>query len=187
MNWLVANALMKLPFVSDMLSWLGGGPASKEYMISSMARNENIGFLPGGFEEATLFENGKHVVYIQNRKGFMKYALQHGYKVYPVYTFGEEMTYTTIKFASNEFRLWLNKHHIPAVLFCGYWWCFFLPIAKVDLTTVIGEPMVLPTIKEPSMEQVEEYHAAYVTALTALFERNKEKYAYDKEAVLFLY
>jgi 1-acyl-sn-glycerol-3-phosphate acyltransferase len=26
-------------------------------------------------------------------QGFVKYALQHGYKIYPCYTFGEEKTY----------------------------------------------------------------------------------------------
>lgn len=29
-------------------------------------------------------------------QGFIKYALQHGYKVYPCYTFGEERTYFNI-------------------------------------------------------------------------------------------
>lgn len=94
-------------------------------MKSRMRRGENIALIPGGFQEATMFEYNRHTVYIKRRKvralafastpqpagrmrvplcadpaplaqGFIKYALQHGYRVYPCYTFGEERTYYSI-------------------------------------------------------------------------------------------
>lgn len=37
-------------------------------MKSKMRRNENIALLPGGFQEATLYQYGKHIVYIKKRK-----------------------------------------------------------------------------------------------------------------------
>ena len=38
-----------------------------------------MALLPGGFQEATLFARNRHRVYINQRKGFIKYALRHGY------------------------------------------------------------------------------------------------------------
>jgi len=64
------------------------------------------------FEEATLtahgrsfllfknyFQNlkkkGKERVYIKKRKGFIKYALEFGYQIHPVYIFNENKLYST--------------------------------------------------------------------------------------------
>ena len=54
-----------------------------------MKQGKNLGLVPGGFEEASLTNNDKEQIYIKNRKGFIKYALQNNYTVYPTYNFGE--------------------------------------------------------------------------------------------------
>jgi len=54
-----------------------------------MNNGRNIAIIPGGFEEATLTSTTSTSVYIKNRKGFIKYAIKHGYSVFPLYTFGE--------------------------------------------------------------------------------------------------
>jgi len=40
-----------------------------------------FGILPGGSEEIIITERGKENVFIKNRAGFIKYALQHGYTI----------------------------------------------------------------------------------------------------------
>lgn len=40
-----------------------------------------IDFSTGGFQEATLYTRGHHKIFLKSRKGFIKYALQFGYKV----------------------------------------------------------------------------------------------------------
>ena len=40
-----------------------------------MKNNKNISFLPGGFEEASVTSNKEYRLWINNRKGFVKYAL----------------------------------------------------------------------------------------------------------------
>ena len=52
------------------------GPIDKKSMKSLLKAKTNIAMLPGGFDEATLYEYKKHSVYIKKRKGFIKYALQ---------------------------------------------------------------------------------------------------------------
>ena len=72
--------------------------------------------LPGGFEQATITCIKENRVYIKSRKGFIKYALQHGYFVYPTYSFNENKLYWTLDKFLN-FRLFLNKIKMVAVIF----------------------------------------------------------------------
>jgi hypothetical protein len=80
-TWLVAESLFLFPGLRDMLRWTHFADVSKGHMEALMRAGKNVGFIPGGFEEATLYERGRHRVFIKNRFGFIKLALQHGYKV----------------------------------------------------------------------------------------------------------
>lgn len=146
--------------------------ASKASVVGIMRARRNFGILPGGFHEATICEHGKDRVYIKKRFGFIKYALQFGYAVYPVYTFGEADTYRQPG-GGYGWRLALNDRDLPAILPFGKWWCPLLPQWDVGLHTVVGKRLVLPQIESPTTEDVAKWHAAYVAALKELFDRNK--------------
>ena len=60
-----------------------------------MQKRQNIMLLPGGFEEATVTSDKEYRLYIKSRKGFIKYALQNGYKIHPVFIFNENKIYNT--------------------------------------------------------------------------------------------
>lgn len=175
-TYLGTDVVFSLPVISDMLTWYGAGPASKSNMLRLMAAGKNLALLPGGFEEATFYRYGQHRV-VTRRKGFMKYALQKGYAVYPVYTFGEERTFWAFSWLM-ERLVWLNKFKIPAVLFCGRFGSF-MPDNRVHITTVIGSRIQLPKILDPSPADISEWHARYVTGLTNVFEKYKAQYAYE--------
>lgn len=49
------------------------------------------------------------------------------------------------------------------------------PRQKSVCLTYIGEPLQMPTIDAPTVEQVDEWHAKYVAALRDLFEKNQEE------------
>lgn len=48
--------------LSEVVAWQRGGPVSKEHVNYLMGKGENVAILPGGFEEATLFRKGRHLV-----------------------------------------------------------------------------------------------------------------------------
>jgi 2-acylglycerol O-acyltransferase 2 len=185
-KWLVAENLFWLPFARDLLRWTGFSDVSKETFHQLMSESRNIALIPGGFQEATIYQKGEHRAYIKQRYGFIKMALQYGYKIYPVYTFGEEETYWTFPYFLKT-RLRLNDYHIPGVLFQGVWWCFFLPFSTTKLVTIVGKPIQLPLLQEPTKEQVQKYHSLYLETLQNLFDRNKTKYAVNPNATLHLY
>lgn len=83
-----------------------------------MKKKKNLVLIPGGFEEGSITQFNKDRIYIKCRKGFIKYAIKYGYTIYPVFTFNETKTYSTIDILLN-FRVWLNKFKIPGTLYYG--------------------------------------------------------------------
>ena len=160
-----------------------------------------MALLPGGFEEATLYARGAFRVYVRTRKaragladesrlaekaltrlrassspqGFIKFALQHGYAVHPVYTFGEERTFRAFT-ALRRMRLALNRLRLPGVLFLGTPRLAalpFLPNPDAALLTVVGPPLRLPLIAAPTAADVVLWHERYCDALRRLFDAHK--------------
>ncbi|GAB5031861.1 diacylglycerol acyltransferase partial [Nannochloropsis oceanica] len=186
-KWLVTEALLRLPFISDFLSWNGCAHASKSYMQNRMTKGANLALLPGGFEEASLYQRNTYRVYVRKRTGFIVYALRYGYKIYPSFVFGEEKCYFSLIPDwgwLTATRLWLNQYRIPAVAFVGK--LFLVPGWDSHLITVIGAPVVLPRLDKPTEEEVGKYHLMYVSALMELFEKHKRQYC-EKGAKLELW
>lgn len=118
-----------------------------------MKKGKNLILVPGGFEEASLSKNGSLVMVL--RKGFIKYGLQYGYSLHPSLVFGEENMFTVVEGFKN-FKLFLNKLKLPAVLFYSKYLLF--PNNDIDIEVHIGSKIQLPLIENPSEEDIEIYH-----------------------------
>ena len=60
------------------------------------------------YMQVLMYISGRERVYIRKRAGFIKYALQHGYRLCVGYTFGESDLYSSIQF-SEKLRMWIVK------------------------------------------------------------------------------
>ncbi|KAL4472268.1 hypothetical protein ABPG72_011629 [Tetrahymena utriculariae] len=170
---LASRIIYNVPFTGIFIRWLGISTVDAQNMKNKMKKGQNIGLLPGGFEEATLTSTQENRVYIKNRKGFIKYALQYGYTVYPSYGFGENKCYYTIeKFLS--FRLLLNKLKLVGAYFISkYGW---IPHHNFGIHTVVGKGIKLPQIVNPTQQDVNKYHEIYLEQLIELFNKYKKEY-----------
>ena len=81
-----------------------------------MREGRNLAIVPGGLEDATMFVHGVHQTAMKRRLGLVKYALQHGYALQPIYTFGEPHTYYTYC-GMQRLRLWLNQLQVRRAYF----------------------------------------------------------------------
>ena len=180
--WLGTNVLFWSPFIRDLLLVLGAESVEKNNFQRLMKEGQNLALIPGGFEEATLYQPGKHRIFLKNRKGFVKYALEHSYRLIPVYCFGEEQTFEIWQPPTfvQSFLLFLNKYGIPGVFPKGRW-CI-LPDWDVDMRVVMGSPLELPTLdREPTREEVDEWHGVYMEHIQALFDKYKGQCAKEGE------
>jgi 2-acylglycerol O-acyltransferase 2 len=68
---------------------------------------------------------------------------------------------------------------LPAILPFGAWFCPMLPRPNKELHVVVGVPLQLPKISQPSAEDVEKWHGKYTAQLHELYQRHAER-AYGK-------
>ena len=59
------------------------------------------------------------------------------------------------------------------MIFFGVWNIPFSPAKPVDYTNVIGSPLILPKIENPSIEEIQKYHQIFIREMTKLYEENK--------------
>lgn len=169
----VAPMLLNLPLSGLFARLMGFRGVDNKTFKDMMKRREPLLFLPGGFECATITRYGQDRVFIKQRYGFIKYALQYGYKVYPCYIFNENKVFYTFKYLE-KLRIFMNKIKLPGVFFLGQYLMF--PFRDVDICTVVGKSISLPQIDNPTKEDVKKYHSVYIDALKDLFNRYKHQF-----------
>lgn len=177
-NWLIdPNLRHKNPS----FKMLCGAYASEDRAIAAgdapgfrelMGKGESVAFIPGGFQDAVAFAYRKERTVIRRRKAFIKFCLQHGYRLHPVYTFGESETYYTFT-GLEGLRNWLSLFNIPMVVFVGWLPVPFLPRPDAKILTYVGRGIDLPHLPDPTKEEVDHWHGTYISALTQLFEESK--------------
>eukprot|EP01035_Chromulina_nebulosa_P017690 gene17690-23280_t len=132
---------------------------------------------PGGVQEVTYLKNDKEVVlYLKKRLGFIKLGLQNGVSITPVFTFG----------LRQSFSFWIPKNALTTfigrklgvlpMLFFGVWGVPLGPGKPSDYNIVVGKPIKVPLIADPTEDQIKEYHQIYLDELTRLFELFKEDF-----------
>lgn len=83
-----------------------------------------------------------------------------------------------------QFRLKLNEWKVPGAAFFGSKYCPIMPRSNVDIITVFGRALELPTIANPRPEDIKKHQQLYIDALQTVFDRNKAKYGANPEATL---
>ncbi len=176
-NYLVTGILLKLQPIFLLLKLVLGSyinSVEKKTMMKIMSNNENIALLPGGFFEASLSQVGKNKIYIKNKYGFIKLALNYGYTVYPIYCFGEnDLYYNLFEWIfPDKIKFFLNKYKIPCVLPFGN---FYLPRYKVNLITVIGKGIKCPKTTKDNLtiDIIREYQNKYIDEIIRIFDKYK--------------
>ena len=176
-----STALYNSPFFRVLALLVGNpAPADKKTFQKLMSAGHSLALIPGGFESASISCSTQPRVHV-SKKGFIKYALVHGYALVPAYVFNEHKCYDNMQ-GGFSFRFWLNSFGLPAIVPFGKWCCPMLPKSAVDLHVVVGKPLQLPELgQEVSREMVNKWHGKYVKELVALYDRNKSKYGEKKE------
>lgn len=180
LRWCFSTMLRLSPFFR-VVTQLGGFPSNvrKSTVIKHMQHRRSLALIPGGWHEASIHSPHRDRIYIRKRQGFIKYALQYGYTITPSYAFGERTTYSNIQ-GCYRFRFWLNGFGILGIVPWGRACCPLFP-RPTFIHTVIGTPIELPHIPNPTPEDVDMAHRAYMKAMVELFDRYKVQF-YGAEA-----
>lgn len=171
----------KIPFFRELLLWLGLIDADRQTLLYQLNKKTSVLVMVGGAEEALHARPGSGELILKRRKGFVRIALQAGAHLVPVYGFGENELYYQLSNPEGsrlrKFQEWFKKLTgvaLPAFNGRGIMnYDYGMLPHRIPLTTIIGKPIAIPKIENPTDEEVEKYHQLYVEHLKELFEKHK--------------
>jgi 2-acylglycerol O-acyltransferase 2 len=195
---LTLNGQFYFPFRREIGVFLGGCEASPEsltYLLSNPGKGRIVGIVVGGAEEALDSAPGTHNLTIKSRRGFCKFALKHGAPLVPSYSFGEndyyDQTYPNPRGSRlRNVQTWIKrKFGFCPPFFCGrgiFTSSGLFPYRR-PVNTVVGKPIPVKQIQNPTQEDIDQLHAEYCAQLSTLFDENKTKYGISEDEILNMY
>uniref|UniRef100_A0A8C4R1L3 Acyltransferase n=1 Tax=Eptatretus burgeri TaxID=7764 RepID=A0A8C4R1L3_EPTBU len=167
-----------MPLYRDYLMAGGVCPASRSALGSLLSHpggGNVVAIVIGGAAEALACHPGATSLHLNQRRGFVRLALQHGADLVPVYSFGENETYKQHTFPDGSLirrvQEWCRQtlSFSPCAL-RGSWG--ILPF-RTPIHTIVGAPIPVPLVPDPPAELVERIHERYAAALVHLFDTHK--------------
>ncbi|XP_074652511.1 2-acylglycerol O-acyltransferase 2-like isoform X1 [Tubulanus polymorphus] len=182
----------QFPFYRDYLMTSGILPATKgsmDWALSHGPKGRALGLIVGGALEALEAHAGHYRLKILDRKGFIKIALRNGASLIPVVSFGENNIYEQVANPPGSrlrnFQLWMTRLlGFSPPIFYGrgvFQYSFGILPRRRPVNTVVGRPIDVAQIKEPSLEDIDKLQRRYLDELLALFEKYKVQYGETPE------
>ncbi|CAH1396906.1 unnamed protein product [Nezara viridula] len=189
------NINFYFPLLRDYVLALGFVSASIDSLMFLLRNNEGgnvINLMIGGSSEACYTQPGDYRIILNKRKGFIKIALTTGCSLVPVFCFGEndplQLMFPKTDSILGSLQDWFRR--LTRVSLCfpvGRSWLLTCVPKRTPMVTVVGEPIDIPKITEPSEKDIEYYHSLYKEALTRLFEENRHQYvSYPSDTKLII-
>lgn len=173
---LAASILFYIPLLKELMLFLGCVDARAATAHLNMRKGRSLLIFIGGEKEQLMTQPGSHKIYLKDRKGFVKLAIQYGFHLVPMYVYGENEAYSVSNILLG-FRQWLQQQFQIGICIC--WGRFGSPIPyKVPLTVEIGKPVPVQqkARDDISDDDVSAVHTQFVAAMDTLFERTKSKH-----------
>lgn len=183
MHFLAAPAAFYVPFYNMLLAMMGFKSVDRSTFTKLLKSGRSVGVLPGGIAEMFAISKDEEVLMVQNRKGFIKIALQTGAQIVPCYCFGNTQT-----FSSGSTQWLASLSRILRMSFIVFWGRFGLPIPhRTPLLTVLGRPISCPKMdkSEPSAEMINEYHELYLRETRRIYDTYKNTYNWETKNLIF--
>eukprot|EP00455_Lapot_gusevi_P053169 TRINITY_DN823_c0_g1_i4.p1 TRINITY_DN823_c0_g1~~TRINITY_DN823_c0_g1_i4.p1 ORF type:complete len:337 (-),score=96.58 TRINITY_DN823_c0_g1_i4:58-1008(-) len=179
---LAASITFRIPIFRELLLWLGCVDASRATAVQVLKSGKSMVTLVGGMDEQLLARPGDNMVYVKDRMGFVKLALQYGTPIVPCYAFGENDLYRPSNFLFSFRKMLLKKFRMALPLCYGVTPLFpLLPLSR-PLTLVVGAPIPVAQLNpnddlEAFNQEATRLHQRYIEELKELFNKHKKVYA----------
>lgn len=178
----------KLPFYREYFMTSGAVSASKNsmnYLLSKAEGGRALCLVVGGAPESLDCHPGLAILHLSKRKGFCKMALRNGASLVPMYSFGECEVYDQVANPHGSFFRKLQNSiqqfmGLAPVLFMGrgiFQYSFGIVPFRKPIYTVVGSPIDVPQVTNPTSEQIVDLHTRYVQAVVDLYNKYKGRYS----------
>ena len=177
---LVHKLFLLTPFLGDLFENCGFMECNYKNLNNLLSLKKNIGFIPGGLDEAILTQKNTETIYINKRKGIFELAIKHGTPIIPIMATGESDFYS--------YPLWTHK--IPSslirlFLYTFSWGNLYFPwkCQKNNIHIMFGEP-IYPSSKYLHNENIEILKNSYIESLRDLHQQINQKTNQKRELII---
>lgn len=179
---LVGSQLLCLPVMRELILACGGRAVSKHTFAKVLAAQKSVLLIPGGLAEMKYSNSkDKEITVITKHKGFIRFAIQYGVPLVPVFSFGE--TQVMDPCLPTVQKLCLKYLGVPFPIWCGR---FVMVPRSCGVTVVVGKPIYVQKNENPSEEEINKIHKEYFEALYSLFEGYKDQCGHEDYALRLL-
>eukprot|EP00927_Polykrikos_kofoidii_P037313 TRINITY_DN31440_c0_g1_i1.p1 TRINITY_DN31440_c0_g1~~TRINITY_DN31440_c0_g1_i1.p1 ORF type:complete len:400 (+),score=46.04 TRINITY_DN31440_c0_g1_i1:72-1202(+) len=176
-----APAVLSLPLMGNLLGSMGIVSCAKASATRVLASGRSLGLMPGGIAEIFELRPDREVAYLHSRKGFVRLALTTGACLVPCYSLGTSELYQC--FTGRWLQNLSKKLRASVTLF---WGRFFLPIPyRRPVCCLVGDPIELPTIEDPSQDEVDNWHKVFCDRMVGLFETHRHAFGWSQKELCF--
>ncbi|KAI9328086.1 diacylglycerol O-acyltransferase 2 [Obelidium mucronatum] len=168
----------RIPVFRDFLLSLGFISCESTALDAVLSNNESVMLAVGGAAEAMDSRPGTNFLTLDTRLGFIRLALRHGASLVPVFGFGETDIFSQTENREGSFlrrfqELFKDWFTFSPVFFYGRFGVV-IPYRR-PVAVVIGKPIHVPKLLDPSDLQVRKWHSVYVKALKELYNAHKDE------------
>ena len=178
-----ASVVFNTPFLRYM-TLFGCVDVGAKSITKAIDKGTCVGLVPDGI--AGIFRLSAHSesVFLANRKGLAKLSLRTGTPIVPAYSMGNTAHMSAL------FDRWgimeSLSRQLQASLFV-YYGRWGLPVPRrSNITMLIGKPILVEKVVEPTAAQVDALHAELLEALKALFDAHKDALGWGDKQIKFV-
>lgn len=178
-----ASVVLHTPLLKNLMGIFNLVDASARNLQHLFKQGKSVLIYIGGIAELFKSCRSEERLYLQQRKGFIKLALKEkNVDIVPVYLFGNTSVLSVMK--HGPLAALSRKLQASLTLF---WGKFYLPIPRDEkLLYVIGRPLELPYIPQPTQEDIDKWHGIYCEEVRKIFDMYKERVPMYKHKKLYI-
>lgn len=170
------SCLQWLPFGQELFDYTNAIPSQYHPMKQALHDGHSISLSLGGMREML----GDSYI-VRKRRGIFKMALETGTPIVPVLSFGEQQLFSLVPVYA-PIQKWLEPYDIciciPTFHSILTWLGMLQYPLKDPITSVVGAPIPVKQILEPTEDDIAALRTTYIEALTELFAKeNPTKHA----------
>ncbi|XXQ37969.1 Acyltransferase [Plasmodiophora brassicae] len=166
---MATEPLFYIPLMGDWCQALNLASVHESSVDYCLRNGISTVIVVGGVEEALDSRPNTLRLTLASRSGFIKMALKHGAPLVPLLSFGETDIYKQI--VPNPQGSFLRRVQTALKQWAG----FSVPVVElynprpVKVTTVVGSPIPVPKVPNPTRTDVEKWRAVYIGEVKRLY------------------
>jgi 2-acylglycerol O-acyltransferase 2 len=165
-----ADAVFMFAGMRQFMSALGVHPANRSNITKILNNYKRVAIIPGGIAEIYLINDKTEQIYLKERKGFVKAAIQEGAAIVPTFFFGNSRLFTIVggSGSTDSFLAKLSRSLKMSIIF--FYGRFYLPIPfRRPLLMVLGKPIEVKQKDNPTIEEIDEVLEKLQESVTKLY------------------